>query len=219
VNEASWSATELHDAVRWNEQGLVPAIVQDVNSGAVLMLAYMNAHSLELTLETGETHFWSRSRQTLWHKGATSGNVQRVHEIRYDCDADALLVLAEPAGPACHTGAVTCFYRTGWPADAESVDPPDASAGIVDELFSVIEDRRAEMPSGSYTAELLARGAPRVAQKVGEEAIEVIVAALEADRRQLVYESADLIYHLLVLLASQEVPLDELYAELERRRH
>lgn len=219
MNEAFWSGTEPPDAVRWNEQGLVPAIVQDVGSGSVLMLAYMSAESLQLTLETGQTHFWSRSRQTLWHKGATSGNVQHVREIRYDCDADALLVAVEAAGPACHTGAESCFYRVGWSSDVESEGRSAVLAGIVDELFAVIEVRKSDMPIGSYTADLLARGTAEVAKKVGEEAVEVIVAALDEDPDQVVYESADLIYHLLVLLAAQGLALNDLYAELERRRH
>jgi phosphoribosyl-ATP pyrophosphohydrolase/phosphoribosyl-AMP cyclohydrolase len=206
------------ETVAWDERGLVPAIVQDAATGRVLMLAYMNREALARTLETGQTHFWSRSRQELWHKGATSGNVQHVREIRYDCDADTLLVQVDPAGPACHTGEVSCFYRV-----LSSANPfrrgQSAASNILTELFAVIRDRKANPPpEGSYTARLFAAGATEIAKKVGEEAIEVIVASAEDDKDQLVYEAADLVYHLLVLLAQHDVDIEALYAELERRR-
>ncbi len=211
----------MFEEIAWDERGLVPAIVQDAETGQVLMLAYMNRESLQLTLETGQTHFWSRSRQQLWHKGATSGNVQHVREIRYDCDGDTLLVLVEPAGPACHTGEVSCFYRVvGTSANPlrqrQSADSPQSA--ILDELFAVIQERKANMPTNSYTAHLFERGSTEIAKKVGEEAIEVIVASAENDRGQLIYESADLIYHLLVLLAQHAIGVEELYQELAKRR-
>lgn len=211
------------EEITWDEGGLVPAIVQDAQTGQVLMLAYMNRESLQRTLETGQTHFWSRSRQQLWHKGATSGNVQHVREIRYDCDGDALLVRVEPEGPACHSGETSCFYRVinGW---VSSVNPfgrrqaVDRPAAILDELFTVIQDRKLNMPANSYTARLFEKGAAEIAKKVGEEAIEVVVASAQDDRDQLIYESADLIYHLLVLLAQHDIDIEALYVELERRR-
>lgn len=206
------------EEIAWDERGLVPAIVQDADTGQVLMLAYMNRESLQLTLEIGQTHFWSRSRQELWHKGVTSGNIQHVREIRYDCDGDTLLVLVEPAGPACHTGEVTCFYRILSDHPFRRRQSADHPSAILDELFAVIQDRKANMPANSYTAHLFEKGATEIAKKVGEEAIEVIVASAEEDRGQLVYEAADLIYHLLVLLAQHDITLEELYAELAQRR-
>ncbi|RME42380.1 MAG: bifunctional phosphoribosyl-AMP cyclohydrolase/phosphoribosyl-ATP diphosphatase HisIE [Chloroflexi bacterium] len=207
----------MFEEIAWDERGLVPAIVQDAKTGQVLMLAYMNRESLRLTLETGQTHFWSRSRQELWHKGATSGNVQHVREIRYDCDGDTLLVLVEPAGPACHTGEVSCFYRVV-STSAYPLRQRQSADHILDELFAVIQDRKVNMPANSYTAHLFEKGSTEIAKKVGEEAIEVIVASAENDRGQLIYESADLIYHLLVLLAQHDIAVEELYQELAKRR-
>jgi phosphoribosyl-ATP pyrophosphohydrolase/phosphoribosyl-AMP cyclohydrolase len=201
--------------IKWDARGLVPAVVQDAHTGQVLMLAYMNQESLERTMDTGETWFWSRSRRELWHKGATSGNTQSVTDIRYDCDADTLLVQVEPAGPACHTGHQTCFYRR-LPDQAE-IEPPPPSEGVLAHLEAVIQDRKANPRPGSYTCSLLDAGLPRIAQKVGEEAIETIVAAQsEADER-LVNELADLTYHALVLLAARDLSWNDVEAELARR--
>jgi phosphoribosyl-ATP pyrophosphohydrolase/phosphoribosyl-AMP cyclohydrolase len=212
-----------------DEQGLIPAIVQDAANGQVLMLAYMNRESLEKTLASGETWFWSRSRQALWHKGATSGNVQTVQEIRYDCDADALLVRVRPAGPACHTGQMSCFYRE---LDEDAVRPeasdlmplfPPLSSPAeegpfsLETLFQVIADRRQNPTPGSYTASLFEAGIPRIAQKVGEEAAEVLVAALAQEDERLVEEMADLAYHALVLLAARGLTPAVVKAELARR--
>ena len=201
--------------IKWDEQELVPAIVQDASTGQVLTLAYMNQASLERTLETGESWFWSRSRGELWHKGATSGNTQQVLEIRYDCDADALLLRVEPAGPACHTGHQSCFYRCLSNQARVKRTPP--SDGIMARLEAVIRDRKANPRPGSYTRQLLDAGLPRILKKVGEEAIEVIVAAQNESDERLVSELADLTYHALVLLAARDLPWADVEAELARR--
>lgn len=201
--------------IKWDAHGLVPAIVQDAHTGQVLMLAYMNQAALERTLETGEAWFWSRSRSQLWHKGATSGNIQRVTEVRYDCDADALLLQAEPAGPACHTGQQSCFYRRL--PDGVQVDAVLPSEGVIAHLEAVINDRKVRPRSGSYTCELFEAGLPRILKKVGEEAIEVIVAGQQEGDERLVSELADLTYHALVLLAARGLSWSDVEAELARR--
>jgi phosphoribosyl-ATP pyrophosphohydrolase/phosphoribosyl-AMP cyclohydrolase len=189
--------------------------VQDADTGQVLMLAYMNQASLQRTLETGETWFWSRSRSELWHKGATSGNTQRVIEVRYDCDADTLLVQVEPSGPACHTMKQSCFYRRL--PDGAEMGPPLPAASVLDHLEGVIRDRRANPRPGSYTCQLFDDGQPRILKKVGEEAVETIVAAqCEGDER-LISELADLTYHALVLLASRDLAWADVEKELARR--
>ena len=175
---------------------LLPAIVQDAGDGRVLMLAFANREAIERTLATGEAHFWSRSRGELWRKGATSGNTLAVDEIRDDCDGDAILLRVTPAGPACHTGSVTCFA-------------PD--------LWRTIAERAQSRPAGSYTTELLEAGVGAVARKVGEEAVEVTVAALDESDERLVSESADLIYHLYVLLAARGLDVTAVEDELARR--
>jgi phosphoribosyl-ATP pyrophosphohydrolase/phosphoribosyl-AMP cyclohydrolase len=198
--------------VRFDDRGLVPAVVQDAVSGRVLTLAYMNRESLRRTLATGETWFWSRSRGELWHKGATSGNTQAVRSVRLDCDGDAVLVGVEPAGPACHTGARDCF---GDPAAGDAGQPYAALADLV----RVVADRAAAAdPESSYTARLLAKGIDTVCKKVGEEATEVVLAAKGEEHDQLVYESADLLYHLAVLWRASGVTFDEVAAELASRR-
>jgi phosphoribosyl-ATP pyrophosphohydrolase/phosphoribosyl-AMP cyclohydrolase len=201
--------------IRWDNDKLVPAIVQDANTGQVLMLAYMNQESVDLTLETGETWFWSRSRGELWHKGATSGNIQRVAEMRYDCDADALLLRVEPTGPACHTGQQSCFYRRL--SDDASIGAPPTSGGVLAHLESVIHDRRDRPRPESYTCQLLAAGVPRIAKKLGEEAIETIVAAQSEGDDRLISELGDLTYHALVLLAARGLNWADVERELERR--
>ena len=204
--------------IQFDERGLIPAIVQDARTGAVLTLAYMNAESLEKTLATGETWFWSRSRSELWHKGATSGNIQRVVEVRQDCDGDALAVLVEPAGPACHTGKRSCFHRD---LEGEVVDDVglDQSLGtVLDELYQLIESRQRERPEGSYTTYLFAQGLDKILKKLGEEASETIIAAKNDDSGQLISESADLLYHLVVLLVDRGVKLESIRDELVQRR-
>ncbi|MED1739235.1 bifunctional phosphoribosyl-AMP cyclohydrolase/phosphoribosyl-ATP diphosphatase HisIE [Bacillus swezeyi] len=200
------------DELTFNEAGLIPAIVQDAASKEVLTLAYMNKESFEKTLETRETWFFSRSRGELWHKGATSGNVQHVKDIRLDCDQDALVVLVEPAGPACHKGSYSCFT---------SMDDRKAAGGgrfaIINELEAVIAKRQAEMPEGAYTTYLFHEGIDKILKKVGEEAAEVIIASKNRDHEELKWEAADLIYHLLVLLREQSLPLDEVLEVLKKR--
>jgi len=201
--------------IKWDARGLVPAIVQDAETGQVLMLAYMNQTALERTLETGESWFWSRSRGELWHKGATSGHTQKVLEVRYDCDVDALLLRVRPAGPACHTGHQSCFYRR-LSGPANEGDAPPLGRVLAD-LEAVIQDRKANPRPGSYTRQLLDAGMPRILKKVGEEAVEVIVAAQSESDERLVSEVADLTYHALVLLAARELSWTEVEAELKRR--
>ena len=196
-------------SVKFDEQGLVPAIVQDAHTREVLTLAYMNEESLARTIETGETWFWSRSRNELWHKGATSGNTQRVVSLTSDCDSDAIVVLVEPAGPACHTGARSCF-------DVELF--PEAPGGLLHELYKLIKSRQLERPEGSYTTYLFDKGLDKILKKVGEESAETIIAAKNDDRKQLVSETADLIYHLLVMLVARGVDLNDVCNELAQRR-
>lgn len=205
--------------IRFDESGLIPAVVQDARTGEVLTLAYMNAESLGKTVETREAWFWSRSRSELWHKGATSGNTQRVVEVLQDCDSDALVVLVEPAGPACHTGKQSCFYRD---IEGEDIDQSSGQTAnpesVLDSLYDLIKLRQLERPEGSYTAYLFEKGLDKILKKVGEESSEVIIAAKNADRSALIAESADLIYHLLVLLVSRSVSLAEVGNELVSRR-
>jgi phosphoribosyl-ATP pyrophosphohydrolase/phosphoribosyl-AMP cyclohydrolase len=217
--------------VRFDERGLVPAVVQDARTREVLTLAYMNEESLRRTLAEGETWFWSRSRSELWHKGATSGNTQRVVEARLDCDADALVLLVEPRGPACHTGAVSCFGRDenaprklgGSERDSagEAAEVEKGAAGIgavLEELYAVVSERRREMPEGSYTTYLFEKGLNKILKKIGEEAAETIIAAKDEDAGALTAETADLVYHLLVLLVERGLTLEALAGELARRR-
>jgi len=200
--------------LRFDEKGLIPAIVQHARSGEVLMLGYMNQAALAETQASGLVTFWSRSRGELWQKGATSGNLLRLVEIRQDCDGDALLVLAEPAGPTCHTGTRSCFSRTL--SDEPSTAARPASA-VLAQLADLIERRKQEQTEGSYTVKLLKGGPERIGKKVGEEATEVVIGAMKGDPNELAYETADLLYHTFVLLAHQGVALEQVWAELERR--
>lgn len=195
--------------IAYDERGLVPCVVQDWRSGEVLTVAYMNADALARTRATGEMHFFSRSRQALWHKGETSGNTQALRAIRYDCDADTLLALVEPAGPACHTGERTCFYR----GDLEPAAPYEALAA----LERVVEARARERPAGSYTTELLG-DPPRIGEKVREEADEVARAAADESDERVAEEAADVLYHLTVLLRSRGLSLDDAERVLDGRR-
>ncbi|MRX72335.1 bifunctional phosphoribosyl-AMP cyclohydrolase/phosphoribosyl-ATP diphosphatase HisIE [Bacillus lacus] len=201
------------DEIQFDSKGLVPAIVQDSVSKEVLTLAYMNKESLQKTLDTNETWFFSRSRQELWHKGATSGNTQEVTELRYDCDQDAILLLVKPSGPACHTGAYSCFSGS-FQSDLEK---KSGRFDILSSLERIIAERHAERPEGAYTTYLFNEGVDKILKKVGEEASEVIIAAKNRDSEELSWEAADLIYHLLVLLREQELSLDEVLKKLEER--
>ncbi|MEH7492547.1 bifunctional phosphoribosyl-AMP cyclohydrolase/phosphoribosyl-ATP diphosphatase HisIE [Neobacillus niacini] len=200
--------------IRFDEKGLVPAIVQDAETKEVLTLAYMNQESLTKTLETGETWFYSRSRQELWHKGATSGNTQSVVSVKYDCDQDAVLVLVEPKGPACHTGAVSCFTEG---VVTERAASSLADYQILQSLEQLIIEREKERPEGAYTTYLFEKGVDKILKKVGEEASEVIIAAKNRDKEELKWEAADLLYHLQVLLVEQGLPLKEVLKTLEER--
>lgn len=202
------------EEIRFDEKGLVPAIIQDAETKEVLTLAYMNKESLEKTLETGETWFYSRSRQELWHKGETSGNTQSVVGILYDCDKDALLVQVNPKGPACHTGAVSCF--------AEGVTERNSSLGdyqILETLEKVILDRERERPEGAYTTYLFDKGVDKICKKVGEEAAEVIIASKNRSHEELRWEAADLLYHLQVLLVEQGLPFKTVLNTLAERHN
>ncbi|WP_286229634.1 bifunctional phosphoribosyl-AMP cyclohydrolase/phosphoribosyl-ATP diphosphatase HisIE [Neobacillus mesonae] len=198
--------------IKFDEKGLLPAIIQDAETLEVLTLAYMNKESLEKTLETGETWFYSRSRQELWHKGETSGNTQTVVEMKYDCDKDALLVLVKPKGPACHTGAISCF--------SQEVTERKTRLGeyqILQSLETVIQQREKERPEGAYTTYLFEKGVDKILKKVGEESAEVIIAAKNRDPEELKWEAADLLYHLQVLLVEQGLPFKEVLKTLEER--
>ena len=196
------------DDLKFDGKGLIPAIVQDAETREVLTLAYMNRESLKRTIESGETWFWSRSRNELWHKGETSGNTQQVVGLVPDCDGDAIVVLVKPAGPACHTGARSCFDLN-----------QDADLGVLlSQLYKLIESRERERPDGSYTTYLFDHGLDKILKKVGEESAETIIAAKNEDAKPLVSEVSDLIYHLLVLLVARGVSLDQIREELMRRK-
>jgi len=203
--------------VKLNDQGLVPAIAQDVNTGQVLMLGYMNPGSLKRTLEGTQVWFYSRSREDLWHKGEISGNYLNLREAWVDCDGDTILLKVQPDGPACHTGETSCFFT---PMDElpDEYEPGETGPRILDELFAVIKDRQQEMPEDSYTAKLLQEGVGRVAQKVIEEAGEAAIAATQGDIDNLPGEVADLLYHSLVLLAAAGVSPQAVWQELRTRR-
>ena len=201
--------------MKFDEHGLVAAIIQDAETNEVLTLAYMNEESLSRTIETRETWFWSRSRNELWHKGATSGNTQKVESVAVDCDEDAVLVRVHPKGPACHKGETSCFHQT-----LLSGSEPIGRTGLdrqLDELYKVIESRNHGRPKGSYTSYLFEEGIDKILKKLGEEASETIIAAKNENQQQFVGEVSDLIYHLLVLLSAKNTKLDEIRLELARR--
>ncbi len=203
--------------VKLNEQGLVPAIAQDINTGQVLMLGYMNPGSLKRTVEGVQVWFYSRSREDLWHKGEVSGNYLNLREAWLDCDGDTILLKVEPDGPACHTGDTSCFFT---PMDQlpEEYEVTESGPGILDELFGVIRDRQREAAVDSYTAQLLREGTGRIAQKVIEEAGETAIAAVQGNIENLPKEIADLLYHLLVLLAATGAQPQAVWDELRDRR-
>ncbi|MFP4201954.1 MAG: bifunctional phosphoribosyl-AMP cyclohydrolase/phosphoribosyl-ATP diphosphatase HisIE [Candidatus Acetothermia bacterium] len=204
---------ELMETVNWDEDGLIPAIAQS-SEGNVLTLAYMDEEALELTLSTGYGHYYSRSKKRIRKKGEVSGNTQEVREVRIDCDGDALLLVVDQNGPACHTGEESCFYRKlGAPKVEES--SLDYSLNVLKELEELVRSRNESRPEDSYTAELFRKGSGNIRRKVGEEAVEVVVSS---NRQELISETADLLYHLLVLLRDQGVELAEVMAKLEERR-
>lgn len=208
--------------IKWDDRGLVPAVVQDSENQAVLMLAYMNEEALKATLETGIVHFFSRSRQSLWKKGETSGNTLSLVEIRTDCDSDAIVVLARPAGPTCHTGTRSCFYKEIDPASAEIAredqGPQGARSAIADRLFQVLRERRDDSdPAKSYTRSLLDKGFPKIEAKIQEESEELLEVLADGDENKVVHETADLLFHVLVGLCARGIEIDSLWTELDRR--
>ena len=197
--------------LKFNEQGLIPAIAQDASSGQVLMMAWMNEESLKITMDSGYATYWSRSREELWKKGETSGNVQKVISMKYDCDGDTLLMLVEQTGPACHTGKQSCFFN-------EVMDEKQVPAKILDDVYKVILDRKANPKEGSYTNYLLDKGLRKTCKKVGEEATESVIGAIAGDTDNVRYEVADLLYHLSVMLVQCDLTWDDIFGELEKRR-
>ncbi len=211
-SQTSWQELIPIEQIRFNEQGLIPAIAQDYLDGTVLMLAWMNRESLQKTLETGEVWYWSRSRQELWHKGATSGYFQKVKAIRYDCDSDALLITIEQLGDiACHTGERSCFHQT----HPQKIAP---LADTLSEVFRVICNRRDYPLETSYTCQLLGGGDNKILKKIGEETAEVVMACKDDDKTAIAGEVADLFYHALVALAHHQVDIRDVYRQLQSRR-
>lgn len=202
------------DTISFDDRGLVPVIAQDAGTGEVLMLAWATAEALRLTAGTGRAHYWSRSRGALWRKGETSGHAQQVVEVRVDCDADAVLYRVRQTGPACHTGERSCFHRSAYGEELVAAGDPRPVLARVEE---VVARRHAERPEGSYTTYLFAQGVDKVLKKVGEEAAETIVAAKNGDPAELRAETADLLFHLLVLWRALGLDFGEVYSELERR--
>ncbi|MBL0386940.1 bifunctional phosphoribosyl-AMP cyclohydrolase/phosphoribosyl-ATP diphosphatase HisIE [Tumebacillus sp. ITR2] len=209
MTDTSWVET-----LKFDDQGLLPCVVQDVQSREVLMLAYMNHESVLKTLETGTTWFWSRSRQEFWNKGATSGHFQQVVRLSYDCDRDTLLAEVNQAGAACHTGAYSCFFEKAY---GDEVSRTPHRYAILDELLTTIAQRDAERPEGAYTTYLFEKGLEKILKKVGEESTEVVIAAMKGDREELTAEVGDVIYHLFVLLQEQKLSFDEVLKLLEAR--
>lgn len=206
------------DTLSFNASGLLPVVAQDARTGDLLMLAWANREALKITLATGDAHYWSRSRDTLWRKGETSGHTQKVSELRIDCDGDAVLYRVDQQGPACHTGTPTCFARRV-SREGEIVAGDDPGAHLLTRLARIIALRHADRPAGSYTSSLFERGLATISQKVGEEAVETIVAAHAESDERLASEAADLLYHLLVLLEVRDVVFDAVLAELAKREH
>ncbi len=203
------------DDLKWDGDGLVPAVVQDASNGEVLTLAYVSRESMARMQDLGETVFYSRSRQTLWHKGETSGNTQKVVSVTADCDRDSVLIRVIPRGPACHTGVNSCFFE---PIEGYEPIPPDSLGSILAELEQLVAQREAERPEGSYTARLFGEGCKRIMQKVGEEGVETAIAGVGGSREEFISEASDLLFHLLVALRERKVSTRELASELRNRR-
>lgn len=205
------------ERIKYNDQGLVPAIAQDYLDGTVLMMAWMNRESLSKTLETGQAWYWSRSRQELWHKGATSGHFQTLHGIRYDCDSDAILMSIHQAGDiACHTGARSCFHRINDDNGNVTVQPPPAD--MLSQVYAVVRDRRDNPDPKSYTSSLFAGGDNKILKKIGEEAAEVVMACKDDSPEEIAGEAADLLFHTLVAIAHHNVDIKDVYRVLQKRR-
>lgn len=202
------------EQVKFDERGLVPVVAQNARTGEVLMLAWANADALRLTVESGRAHYWSRSRGELWKKGETSGNAQEVDDVRVDCDGDAVLYRVVQTGPACHTGERSCFFRA---VDGNELAGAPDPRHVLDRIGATVEARHRDRPEGSYTTYLFAEGIDKVLKKVGEEAAETIIAAKNDGTEQLRAESADLLYHLVVLWRAKGLELGDLWAELDRR--
>ncbi|MCD8180997.1 MAG: bifunctional phosphoribosyl-AMP cyclohydrolase/phosphoribosyl-ATP diphosphatase HisIE [Firmicutes bacterium] len=210
---------EIINTLKFDASGLIPAVVQNIETGEVLMVAYMNADTIGKTVETGRATFWSRSRREVWVKGETSGNYMYVKEIRVDCDCDCLVLLVNPAGSACHTGNRSCFFRKI--EDGKLVE--DKNERIKSDVFAreqaVVIDRKENPEDGSYTNYLFDKGEDKILKKVGEEAAEVVIAGKNRDKDEISYEVADLIYHLTVMLVDNGMTWEDIYAEMERRRN
>jgi phosphoribosyl-ATP pyrophosphohydrolase/phosphoribosyl-AMP cyclohydrolase len=204
--------------IKYDENGLVPVIVQDAENGQVLMFAYVNKESLEKTVETKRTHFWSRSRRKLWNKGEESGNIQEIKDMFFDCDSDTVLVLVEQTGVACHTGRRSCFFTS---VDGSEKSAPafgaESHRKVLEEVFNVIEDRKRNPRDGSYVSGLFEKGTDNILKKVGEEAGETIIAAKNRDTREIIYETADLWFHSLIVLSNFGITPEDIYAELGKR--
>ncbi len=198
--------------IKFDAQGLCPAIAQDQGTGEVLMLAYMNKEALTRTLETKKAHYYSRSREKLWLKGETSGNIQDVLAVYYDCDADAILLSVESRGPACHTGERTCFFRA-----IDEFEKKAEGPAIIKSVFEVIKKRKAAPPDESYVASLYAKGVPKILEKIKEESGELIEAATDKENKEVVHELTDLLFHCLVLLSKKDIEVDEVFKELKKR--
>ena len=241
MNDTKEGTIRVTVKLRFDARGLIPVITQDCENGDVLMMAWMNREALEKTRETGLVHYYSRTRRSLWLKGETSGHFQHVADIRTDCDGDALLIKARQEGCACHTGHRSCFFSPLLPADllesqntgAEETTGPEASAAtvtpeetvtpenaanILAEVYEVIQDRKQHPREGSYTTKLLTGGLDRILKKVGEEATEVVLAAKNGSREEISLETADLLYHLMVMMAAGGVTWEDIFAELRKRR-
>ncbi|MFQ5432874.1 MAG: bifunctional phosphoribosyl-AMP cyclohydrolase/phosphoribosyl-ATP diphosphatase HisIE [Nitrospinota bacterium] len=204
--------------LKLNEKGLIPAIIQDEESGKLLMMAWMNLDTLRMTKETGYTHFYSRSRNEVWKKGETSGNTQKVKKIFYDCDADTILIMVDPAGPACHTGEETCFFSELGPDDSiVDATPEKAGENMLSKVYQVIQQRKRERPEGSYVAELFEKGESTILKKIGEESTEFVIGCKNGDEKEIVYEAADLWFHTLVAMAQHDVPPEKIFEELKKR--
>jgi phosphoribosyl-ATP pyrophosphohydrolase/phosphoribosyl-AMP cyclohydrolase len=204
--------------LKFDSKGLIPAVVQNKSTKEVLMVAYMNADTIKQTLETGRATFWSRSRQEVWVKGDTSGNYMYVDEIRVDCDGDCLVVLANPAGPACHTGNRSCFFRTVSNGELADVDESEDLSDVMAVDEAVIIDRKKNPEQGSYTNYLFDKGEDKILKKVGEEAAEVVIAGKNRSKEEISYEVADLIYHLTVMLVDNDMTWNDIYKEMKKRR-